>query len=121
MKNNFKKILSFLLVFIITFSSSIPVFAENRANSHYFNLLNVQSSESENVNEEVKKIFPYGEIVGKVLTTDSVIKNNTKNRDGYIFIKEFGETIGYDGKKSLSKLKVVLSESGGVITAYPIE
>ena len=279
MKNNFKKILSFLLVFIITFSSSIPVFAENRANSHYFNLLNVQSSKSENVNEEVKKIFPYGEIVGKVetkygtayyvdrfynspmkprtiwdaldvvmagaswaeffnepslanlgwaaldtvallpalpssayfrkggklllnvdevkkisktsdglskikkalkpakvveesselvriaklaknyflndktfkhiltehghnsikykskfkkgfdikdgirkvLTTDSVIKNNTKNRDGYIFIKEFGETIGYDGKKSLSKLKVVLSESGGVITAYPIE
>lgn len=55
MKNNFKKILSFLLVFIITFSSNIPVFAENRANSHYFNLLNVQSSESENVNEEVIK------------------------------------------------------------------
>ena len=68
MKNNFKKILSFLLVFIITFSSNIPVFAKNRANSHYFNLLNVQSSESENVNEEVKKIFPYGEIVGKVET-----------------------------------------------------
>ena len=68
MKNNFKKILSFLLVFIITFSNNIPVFAENRANSHYFNLLNVQSSESENVNEEVKKIFSYGEIVGKVET-----------------------------------------------------
>lgn len=66
MKNNFKKILSFLLVFIITFSSNIPVFAENRANSHYFNLLNVQSSESENVNEEVKKISKTSDGLSKI-------------------------------------------------------
>lgn len=66
------------------------------------------------------KNFDIKEGIRKVLTTDSVIKNNTMSREGYVFIKEFGKTIGYDGKKALSKLKVVLSESGSIVTAFPI-
>lgn len=59
--------------------------------------------------------------IRSTLTSDSVIKNNTNSREGYIFIKNFNKTIGYDGKKSFKKLKVVLSKDGYVTTAYPMK
>lgn len=56
------------------------------------------------------------------LTNDSIIKNNTKGREGYIFIKTYKNPIGYDSKgKKVKRLKVVLNESGYVVTAYPIK
>lgn len=59
--------------------------------------------------------------IRSTLTSDSVIKNNTNSREGYIFIKNFNRTIGYDGKKPLKNLKVVLSKDGYVTTAYPMK
>lgn len=54
-----------------------------------------------------------------LLSKDSEVMNNSKNRRGYIFIKDFNEVIGYDGNKALKKLKVVISDDGYVITAFP--
>ena len=42
---------------------------------------------------EFIKNFDIKEGIRKVLITVSVIINNTKNKEGYIFIKEFGKTI----------------------------
>lgn len=59
--------------------------------------------------------------IRSTLTSDSVIKNNTMNREGYTFIKNFNKTIGYDGNRPLTKLKVVLNKKGEVVTAYPLK
>ena len=56
------------------------------------------------------------------LTNDSIIKNNTKCREGYIFTKTYKGTIGHDTKgRKLNTIKVVLNKDGTVNTAYPIK
>lgn len=59
--------------------------------------------------------------IKETLTNDSIIKNNTKNREGYIFEKTYSYAIGVDsdGKKTLKTLRVVLDKNGYVKTAFP--
>ena len=60
-------------------------------------------------------------LINKTLTDDSVIRNNSKNRDGYIFEKYIGSIIGYDGNQPCYSIRVILSTTGDVITAFPIK
>ncbi len=51
---------------------------------------------------------------------DSVIKPNTQGRDGYIFEHTYDHPIGTSPKGApLSTVKVVIDESGNVVTAFP--
>lgn len=61
--------------------------------------------------------------IKETLTSDSIIKNNTNSREGYIFIKKYSKAIGTtsNGKTPLYNLKVVLDKKGYVVTAYPIK
>ncbi len=70
-----------------------------------------------------KKGFDIKKGIKDTLTSNSIIQNNTKSRDGYIFIKKYSNYIGFDkdGKTKLYRLKVVLSNEGKVVTAYPIK
>ncbi|BBK78759.1 hypothetical protein [Clostridium butyricum] len=48
------------------------------------------------------------------------MKPNTGDRSGYIFEQTFKDAIGVNSKgKSIYTLKVVIDESGNVITAFP--
>ncbi|MDB2154105.1 hypothetical protein [Clostridium butyricum] len=49
-----------------------------------------------------------------------IVKPNTGDRSGYIFEQTFKDAIGVNSKrKSIYTLKVVIDESGNVITAFP--
>ena len=48
------------------------------------------------------------------------MKPNTNSRGGYIFEQTLKNPIGVDSKgKPLNTLKVVIDESGNVVTAFP--
>lgn len=49
-----------------------------------------------------------------------ILKPNTNGRSGYIFEQTFSKPIGMSAKgKLLNTLKVVIDDSGNVITAFP--
>ena len=49
-----------------------------------------------------------------------IVKSNTGGRSGYIFEQTFKDAIGVNSKgKPIYTLKVVIDESGNVITAFP--
>lgn len=91
------------------------------SNSVFNHILTEHAYNSIKPKSKFKKGFDIKSGIKEVLTTESSLKNNTKTRDGYIFVKDFGKVIGYDGNKELTKLKVVLSEKGAIITAFPIK
>lgn len=59
--------------------------------------------------------------IGSTLKGDNfLLKPNTAGRDGYIFERTFKDPIGMSNKgKPLYSLKVVIDESGNVVTAFP--
>lgn len=65
--------------------------------------------------------FNIKEAIDKTLKGDfSVIKPNTKGRDGFIFEQTFSNPIGKNKKgKPLYTLKIVISSVGKIITAFP--
>ena len=65
--------------------------------------------------------FDIKEGIDSTLKGDNfIVKPNTNVRDGYIFEQTFKNPIGIDSKgKPLNTLKVVIDESGNVVTAFP--
>lgn len=56
-----------------------------------------------------------------MLKNDTVIRNNTRGRSGYIFEKSYNKVIGKENGKNLYKLRVILNEKGYVVTAFPFK
>lgn len=141
MKDFTQKFLCLILSLATVLSLSAPAFAADYSSAETLDgsltstldYSNVKLSNSkelgvENINNELREIFPYGEIVSivkaiKETLTDSksIVSLNTNGRKGFVFIKNFGEKIGTEGGKSLNRMKVVIDEYGKVVTAYPIK
>jgi len=61
-----------------------------------------------------------GGIDDALKSPDSIVKPNTAGRDGYIFEHTYDNPIGVNPKgKPLDIIKVVIDESGNVVTAFP--
>ena len=97
------------------------ILTENRYREHIWKLHGYNSVRKNK--SKFKKGFNIKKGIKDTLTSDSIIKNNTKSREGYIFIKKYSNYIGFDKdrKTKLYRLKVVLSSEGKIITAYPIK